>query len=571
MAPAHRASASVTCIRTAVVPPKSRRMSAATGPADDTGRHPGRSGPFEHGGHRSVGRRDHDARGALAEERRGRAECRRKAGGVGSVDGRLDADAPGVERALRERDCQAPVGAVVRRLDEPGPHQTDHQVLNGPLARQVERRRGTGHRAVQTGQVLRAAELSVIVAQNDHRCTGRPEGTRDRLRRILEQPDHAQDRRRVDGPALGLVVQADVAAGDRHAERAARVADAPHRLAELPHDLGPLGVAEVQVVGGADRLGAGAGDVTGRLGHRQHRPAVRIEVAIPSVAVHRHRQSLAGALDADDAGGATGRRDGVGAHRVVELLVGPALARHDRRGQQRLEGGLRRRRGAQRREVELLHGGLPLRTRHRTPVDRAFVGERAGRHVGHQHAVVVQTDTTGVGHVADAHRVQVPLLEHRLNLALAAGLGDQQHALLRLRQHDLVRRHAGLALRHERHLHLHAAAAAGAHLGGSAGESGGAHVLDVLIDESMENNVQDQEEAAANAFASELLTGNADVRFGTSGRWPNAKELAESARQMGRQLRIAPGHIVLNYAHSMGHGFMLQMPPWPESSQRKTR
>ena len=67
-------------------------------------------------------------------------------------------------------------------------------------------------------------------------------------------------------------------------ERTAGVADAANRLGELPHDLGPLGIAEVQVVGRADRLAAGARDVARRLGHREHRAAIRIEVAEAAVA-----------------------------------------------------------------------------------------------------------------------------------------------------------------------------------------------------------------------------------------------------------------------------------------------
>ena len=42
------------------------------------------------------------------------------------------------------------------------------------------------------------------------------------------------------GAAVGLVVEADVAAGDRHVERPAGFADAGDRLRELPHDLGPF-------------------------------------------------------------------------------------------------------------------------------------------------------------------------------------------------------------------------------------------------------------------------------------------------------------------------------------------
>ena len=79
----------------------------------------------------------------------------------------------------------------------------------------------------------------------------------------------------------------------------------------------------------------------------------------------------------------------------------------------------------------------------------------------------------------------------------------------------------------------------------------------VLIDESVKHNVQDKEETDANAFAVELLTGNAESRFHTSGSWPNAHQLAEAAVSIAKESRIDPGHIVLNYAHTMGKTF------WP--------
>ena len=83
------------------------------------------------------------------------------------------------------------------------------------------------------------------------------------------------------------------------------------------------------------------------------------------------------------------------------------------------------------------------------------------------------------------------------------------------------------------------------------------HIADdgVLIDESMEHNVVDQEEAEANEFAIELLTGHAKSHFHTSGSSPNAHQLADTAMQTGKQMRIDPGHIVLNYAHTMGQNF----------------
>jgi hypothetical protein len=85
------------------------------------------------------------------------------------------------------------------------------------------------------------------------------------------------------------------------------------------------------------------------------------------------------------------------------------------------------------------------------------------------------------------------------------------------------------------------------------------HVEDdgVLIDQSMRDNFQDQEEAAANSFAVELLTGNKETTVRTTGRWPNAQQLSETAKGVSIKMGIDPGHFVLNYAHTMGTRF------WP--------
>lgn len=89
------------------------------------------------------------------------------------------------------------------------------------------------------------------------------------------------------------------------------------------------------------------------------------------------------------------------------------------------------------------------------------------------------------------------------------------------------------------------------------------HVLQngVLVDEhiakdiSKESNV-DAQESEANATAIEILTGNAETRYETSGRWPNAEKLAEIAKQYGLAHQIDPGHIVLNYSNNKGSSFL---------------
>ena len=83
------------------------------------------------------------------------------------------------------------------------------------------------------------------------------------------------------------------------------------------------------------------------------------------------------------------------------------------------------------------------------------------------------------------------------------------------------------------------------------------HVPDdgTLIDQGLDEDSVDEEEQQANAFAIELLSGRASRRFTASGRWPNAEGLATSAKEIGRKSMIDPGHVVLNYAHSMGDSF----------------
>lgn len=77
----------------------------------------------------------------------------------------------------------------------------------------------------------------------------------------------------------------------------------------------------------------------------------------------------------------------------------------------------------------------------------------------------------------------------------------------------------------------------------------------VLIDQDIDNNESDAEEQEANRFAVTLLTSKPDCRFVASGRWPNAEALAKDAHVIGAERHIDPGHVVLNYAHSMGPTF----------------
>ena len=65
----------------------------------------------------------------------------------------------------------------------------------------------------------------------------------------------------------------------------------------------------------------------------------------------------------------------------------------------------------------------------------------------HDVTVFQHTHSQLADHAPDRHCVEAPLIEDMEYLMLPAAFGDQQHALLRLAQHDLVGCHAGFALR----------------------------------------------------------------------------------------------------------------------------
>ena len=245
-----------------------------------------------------IRRHRHDcARGRLPKQRRGVPERYRDVARFRKIDTHAE---PRVEAAFCKRYREPAFGAVVRRPDEAGADRVDQQLLERALAIEVQCRRFASDQIVQKSQILAASELAPIIAEEHHPIAHGAELTSHRLARVLEQADDADHRRRIDRLAVGLVVEADVATSDRNIERATRVADPADGFRKLPHDLRALGIAEVEVVGGADRFAASAGDVAGRLGDCQHRAAVRIEITEAAAAIDGNRQTTIAAFDPDD-------------------------------------------------------------------------------------------------------------------------------------------------------------------------------------------------------------------------------------------------------------------------------
>src|SRR6266404_9198280 len=122
-----------------------------------------------------------------------------------------------------------------------------------------------------------------------------------------------------------------------------------------------------------------------------------------------------------------------------------------------------------------LNGRLPARKW--ALINRSVVGERGIGNFRDHLTVFEHAHLRIGGDPADFHRIQSPLLKDAEDLFFAALLRDQQHALLRLAEHDLVRSHASFALRDAVEFDFDTGAATRAHLAGRAGQPGSAHVL----------------------------------------------------------------------------------------------
>ena len=202
------------------------------------------------------------------------------------------------------------------------------------------------------------------------------------------------------------------------------------------------------------------------LEHRLHRARVRIAGHPPAVAVDRDREGAArrrpARARAPRRRPPAGRRDGARAHDRVVLLEHPALAGdvgRAQQGEQRVPrlGVVGEPRG--RRRVDRLGRRLGLEV-----VERAVVHQRLHRHVADQLVAVEHAQPARVGDRADRRGAHLPARAEREHLVQPLRLHHAQHALLRLRDHDLERLHVGLAQRHARHVDVEADLALRRHL-----------------------------------------------------------------------------------------------------------
>ena len=82
-----------------------------------------------------------------------------------------------------------------------------------------------------------------------------------------------------------------------------------------------------------------------------------------------------------------------------------------------------------------------------------------------------------VCNAADFDDIEPPLVENVEDFHFFVPVRDQQHALLRLAEHDFVCRHAGFTLRNILQIQLHAGTGTRSHFATGAGQASGAHIL----------------------------------------------------------------------------------------------
>lgn len=75
----------------------------------------------------------------------------------------------------------------------------------------------------------------------------------------------------------------------------------------------------------------------------------------------------------------------------------------------------------------------------------------------------------------------------------------------------------------------------------------------MIIDESVNENDEDQQESEANSFALALLTGSSNTHFHSSGKRLTGESLAVAAKLKGNERKIDPGHIALNWGYTTGN------------------
>ena len=306
---------------------------------------------------------------------------------------------------------------------------------------------------------------------------------------LFDDSYHRHRGRRINGSqGTALVVEGNIASGDRSIEGAATLCQTPDRFLELPEDLRIVRVTEIEIVGRAHGDRSGTGQITASLGDGGFSALVGVEIHVAPVAIDGEGHVLVGQggrqlepIGRTRLGGSIlglGDREAISLnanhgriaawanhraipHHVVVLAINPVLGGDGVIGKKALEIAHRvlgvsdaiETEGADPHHIGRLTG-LAL-------IHRGFVCQGLGRQIHDDLASMTDDHAPGVGHHANLGPRQVPLIEDRLHLGLAAFVNDNEHPLLGLGEHDLVAGHVRSPLRHLIQLDLDAGSGAG--------------------------------------------------------------------------------------------------------------
>ena len=358
-------------------------------------------------------------------------------------------------------------------------------LVQGGFRREIQRRWGSPHRSQDFLGVLGGSQLN-LRALAVSRCGRRQEQNIVSISRemrccpaadIFENPHHTDHRSGINCLTQCLVIEANITAGNGCTQRPAGRRYAINHRSELSHDCRLFRIAKIQAIGRSHRPCSGAGDVAGRFRYRMHGAKFGIEITPAPIAIERHGQRAFGALDADQSTISARPLHSIGLHHVLVLLVDPSFGADVRRSQQRLEF-----------HAEILVATKLYSRRHFTSyrrlphfdgslIDRSVIRQRLVGNFRDNFAVLQHSHLRLRDDAADLHRVEAPFVEDFEHLSLSSPLHYQQHALLRLAEHDLVGRHRSFTLRHAIQFDLQAHGAASSHFASGARESGRAHIL----------------------------------------------------------------------------------------------
>ena len=283
---------------------------------------------------------------------------------------------------------------------------------------------------VDGSQILGPAEILAGLSQQYDRVALILEPLRDGAVGLLDQSDHPDDRRRVDRQPPGLIVEAHVPAHHGNLQGLAGIGNPLDGEDELPHDVRPLRVPEIEAIGQGQRPGAGADKVARGLSHGDTCADVWIEHAVETVAVRRDGERLVRPFDPQDRGVRPGAEHGVGLDHVVVLLEDPSLVGNRGRGQKRVEHGVAVRRLRNQFKRQRLQMVLVRRRRRRPLVLGGVVRQRARGDFGHNDALVFDPEEAVSRDAADHGGIHVPFLADVEDLPFTPWLGHEQHPLL---------------------------------------------------------------------------------------------------------------------------------------------